>query len=182
MIQYSDTQLVTNTELEYIDALSDKLRRVKKNDREYSVYILNQHDKSIFLKKILKWVESITNVKLNNYDSNLYDSYLIHYTDGDFFSKHKDIDYFTGGISGKFVPNFRKFIGGFHLYSDYTGGEFVLYNDIEKINILNKPGIVYLFDSSIEHEVLPIKTGIRKSIVFFINEEHLILDKIKSII
>jgi len=182
MIQYSDTQLVTNTELEYIDALSDKLRRVKKNDREYSVYILNQHDKSIFLKKILKWVESITNVKLNNYDSNLYDSYLIQYSDNDYFSKHKDNDYFTNGMSGKFVPNFRKFVGGFHLPSDYTGGDFVLYNDMEKIKILNNPGVVYLFDSSIEHEVLPIETGVRKSIVFFINTENLILNKIKNII
>ncbi len=182
MIQYSDTQLITNAELEYIDTLSDKLRRVKKDDREYSVYILNQYDKNIFLKKVLKWVESVTDVKLNNYDCNLYDSYLIHYTAGDFFSKHKDNDYFTNGISGKFVPNFRKFVGGFHLYSDYTGGDFVLHNGVEKTKILNKPGVVYLFDSSIEHEVLPIEIGVRKSIVFFINTENLILNKTKSII
>ena len=52
----------------------------------------------------------------------------------------------------------------------------------EKINISNNPGVAYLFDSSIEHEVLPIESGIRKSIVFFINAEHLILDKVKSII
>jgi len=175
MIQYSNIQLINDDELNYIDTLSDELRRVKKNDREYSVYILNEYDKNIFLKKILKWVEVIANVKLNSYDSNLYDSYLINYNEGDFFSKHKDNDYLKNGVV-------RKFVGGFHLYSDYTGGEFVLYNDVEKINILNKPGIVYLFDSNIEHEVLPIETGIRKSIVFFINDENLILDKVKSII
>jgi hypothetical protein len=175
MIQYSNTQLINDDELRYIDTLSDKLIQVKKSDRNYYVYTLNDYDKNIFLTKVLKWIEVIAKIKLNSYDSNLYDSYLINYNKGDFFSKHKDSDYLKKDVV-------RKFVGGFHLYSDYTKGEFVLYNSIEKINILNKPGVTYLFDSSIEHEVLPIETGIRKSIVFFINEEHLILDKIKSII
>jgi hypothetical protein len=175
MIQYSDTQLITDDELAYLDTLSNKSIPVKKIDRQYSVYTLNDYDKNIFLTKILKWIESITAVKLNSYNSNVYDSYLINYDVGDFFSKHKDSDYLKNGVV-------RKFVGGFHLYSDYTNGEFVLYNDVDTINISNKPGVTYLFDSSIEHEVLPIKMGIRKSIVFFINTEHLISDNPKNII
>ena len=175
MIKYSTTQLITDEELRYIDTLCNNTLDVKKNDRQYSVYTLNEYDKNIFFEKILKWVESTAEIKLKSYDSNLYDSYLINYDSGDFFSKHKDSDYLKNG----FV---RKFVGGFHLYSDYTGGDFVLYNNVEKINILNTPGVVYLFDSSIEHEVLSVETGVRKSIVFFINAENLILDKPKSII
>jgi hypothetical protein len=175
MIKYSSTQLIADDKLQYIDSLSNKFDSVVKNDRRYSVYTLNDYDKNIFFKEILKWVESTTEIKLNSYDSNLYDSYLINYDIGDFFSKQKDNDYLKNGVA-------RKFVGGFHLYSDYTGGEFVLYDDVEVINILNKPGVVYLFDSSIEHEVLPIETGVRKSIVFFINDKHLILNKTKTII
>lgn len=175
MIEYSTTQLITDEELRYIDTLSDNSLDVKKNDRQYSVYTLNEYDKNIFFKKILKWVESTAEIKLHSYDSNLYDSYLINYDVGDFFSKHKDSDYLKSGVV-------RKFVVGFHLYCDYTGGDFILYNDTQQINILNNAGVVYVFDSDIEHEVLPIESGIRKSIVMFINKEHLILDKPKSII
>lgn len=175
MIKYSYTQLITNDELEYIDTLSDKVLSVKKNDRQYSVYTLNEYDKNIFLKKILNWIESIAKIKFNSYDSNLYDSYLINYDVGNFFSKHKDSDYLKNG-------NVRKFVVGFHLYCDYTGGDFVLYDGDIKTNILNKPGYVYLFNSNVEHEVLPIETGVRKSIVMFINENHITSNKIKSII
>jgi hypothetical protein len=175
MITYSPVQLVTDDELRYIDTLSDKSIKFKKSDRQYSVYTLNDYDKNIFLTKILKWVESITEVKLNNYNSNLYNSYLINYNEGDFFSKHKDSDYLKNGVV-------RKFVVGFHLYCDYTGGDFVLYENIEQTSILNKPGVVYLFDSDVEHEVLPIETGLRKSIVIFINTEHLISNNPKNII
>jgi hypothetical protein len=126
MIQYSNTQLITDDELGYIDALSNKSIQVKKLDRQYSVYTLNEYDKNIFLKKILKWVEDTAKVKLNNYDCNLYDSYLINYNKGDFFSKHKDSDYLNTGAV-------RKFVIGFHLYSEYMGGDFILYDGIKKI-------------------------------------------------
>jgi Rps23 Pro-64 3,4-dihydroxylase Tpa1-like proline 4-hydroxylase len=175
MINYSTTQLINDTELKYIDALCVKSTFFKTTNRQYFVYTLSEYDKNIFFKKILKWVESTTEMKLHSYDSYLYDSYLINYNVGDFFSKHRDSDYLKNGA-------LRKFVVGFHLYSDYTGGDFVLYDDMHRTNILNNAGVVYLFDSDIEHEVLPIKTGIRKSIVIFINKEHLILNKTKNII
>jgi predicted 2-oxoglutarate/Fe(II)-dependent dioxygenase YbiX len=175
MIKYSTTQLITDDELEYIDSLSKNVHKVKKNDRSYSVYTLNDYDKNIFFEKILKWIENTAELKLNNYDSNLYDSYLIKYDEGDFFSKHKDSDYLKNGVV-------RKFVIGFHLYCDYTDGDFILYSDTGQVNILNEAGVVYLFDSELEHEVLPIKTGVRKSIVMFINEDRIVSNKLKSII
>jgi hypothetical protein len=175
MIKYSNDQLITDDELKYIDSLSNNVLKVNKCDRRYSVYTLNEHDKNIFLKKILKWIEATGQVQLHRYDSDLYDCYLITYHKDDFFSKHKDNTYLKNGFM-------RRFVAGFHLYCDYTGGDFILYDDIKKTNILNKPGVTYLFDGDIEHEVLPIETGIRKSIIMFINEEHLISNKLKSII
>ncbi len=175
MITYSTTQLVADDELKRIDSLSSNLLKVKKSERRYSVYMLNGHDKSIFLKKILKWLEDTEKIRLRSYDPNLYDSYLINYYKDDFFAKHKDNDYLQNGFT-------RKFVAGFHLHCDYTGGEYVLYDDVKAINILNTAGVVYSFDAEIEHEVLPIETGVRKSIVIFINAEHLVSNKLKSII
>ena len=52
MIDYSTTQLITDTELEYIDTLSDKSTFFKTTGRQYSVYELNDYDKNIFLTKV----------------------------------------------------------------------------------------------------------------------------------
>jgi hypothetical protein len=176
MIKYSTNQLINDNELKYIDTLCNKVHRVEKDDRHYFVYTLNDDDKNVFFKKILKWVETTENIQLHNYDSNLYDCYLINYGKNDFFDKHKDNDYISKTTS------IRKFVVGFHLNSNYEEGEFVLYNNSVKTNILKNPGVSYLFDCDIEHAVLPIKEGVRKSIVLFINEEHIKLNKIKSII
>jgi hypothetical protein len=175
MIHYSKEKLVTDAELKFIDNLSEITHRIIKNDRAHSAYRLNFTEKEVFLKKILIWVENIMSIKLKSYDYNLYDTYLIIYNQNDFFSKHKDNQYMSKGV-------IRKFVIGFHLEYEYEGGEYSIIIDEEKMDIKNEAGIVYLFDGEIEHEVKPILSGIRKSVVIFIDNENIITSKKKNLI
>jgi len=85
------------------------------------------------------------------------------YVKGDFYDWHKDEsispyhDYkFTILINN----STNKYLGGdFQIFS--TGGE-------KTVNEFNQPGDVVMFKSDIPHKVLPIKTGKRNSIAFFI--------------
>jgi predicted 2-oxoglutarate/Fe(II)-dependent dioxygenase YbiX len=175
MIHYSKEKLVTDGELEFIENLSEITRRIVKNDRSHSAHRLNFMEKEVFLKKILMWVENTMSIKLKSYDYNLYDTYLIIYNQNDFFSKHTDNQYMSKGVT-------RKFVIGFHLESQYEGGEYSIFIDEKRIDITNETGIVYLFDGDIEHEVKPIRSGIRKSIVIFIDNENIMTGKTEKLI
>jgi len=170
MIHYSKEKLVTDDELKFIDNLSEMTRRIVKNDRAHSAHRLNFNEKEVFLKKILMWVENTMSIKLKSYDYDLYDTYLIIYNENDFFSKHTDNQYMTKGVT-------RKFVTGFHLECEYEGGEYSIFIDEKRMDITNEAGIVYLFDGELEHEVNPIKSGVRKSIVIFIDNENIITGK-----
>jgi hypothetical protein len=175
MIHYSKEKLVTDGELEFIENLSEITRRIVKNDRSHSAHRLNFMEKEVFLKKILMWVENTMSIKLKSYDYNLYDTYLIIYNQNDFFSKHTDNQYMSKGVT-------RKFVIGFHLESQYEGGEYSIFIDEKRIDITNETGIVYLFDGDLEHEVKPIRSGIRKSIVIFIDNENIMTGKTEKLI
>ncbi len=175
MIHYSKEKLVTDDELKLIDNLSPITRRIVKNDGAHSAHRLNFIEKEVFLKKILMWVENTMSIKLKSYDYDLYDAYFIIYNQNDFFSKHTDNQYMTKGVT-------RKFVIGFHLECEYEGGEYSIIIDEETIDIKNQAGIVYLFDGDLEHEVKPIKSGIRKSVVIFIDNENIITGKTTNLI
>jgi predicted 2-oxoglutarate/Fe(II)-dependent dioxygenase YbiX len=175
MIHYSKEKLVTDDELKFIDNLSPITRRIVKNDRAHSAHRLNFSEKEVFLKKILMWVENTMSIKLKSYDYNLYDTYLIIYNKNDFFSKHTDNQYMSKGVT-------RKFVTGFHLECEYEGGEYCIFADGKEVDIKNDVGIIYLFDGEIEHEVKPIKSGIRKSIVIFIDNENIMTGKTEKLI
>jgi hypothetical protein len=82
------------------------------------------------------------------------------YKTGDYIARHIDRESYQGYLFSLL----------FALSKDFSGGEMVLYNN----NDSNKFKIPYrglLFsDSGIPHEVLPIKSGIRKSLAIFLME------------
>jgi predicted 2-oxoglutarate/Fe(II)-dependent dioxygenase YbiX len=168
MNYYSTYQLITNEEILKINELSAYVEEFQKYDRKFSSYKLTNEDKDIFLKKILIWIENHLKIKLNSYNNNLYDTFLINYNTGDFFLKHKDDTFMQ--VKG----STRKYVCGFHLNNDYIGGEYCLYDSNETHTIIeNKIGYPYIFESKMYHEVKPVIEGTRKSIVIHIDKECL---------
>lgn len=177
MISYSEPNFITNVEISELEKLSGAMfRKSKENERSYSCLTLNSEQKEIFLKKILVWVESTYDIKLLSYSPEFYDSYMIYYYKDDFFSKHHDNQFM---FKHKMK---RKYVVGFHLNNDYEGGEYFLYYNNTKYEIDKTVGVVYTFDSELEHEITPITSSVRKSVVIFVNEQRIINNKHKNLI
>jgi predicted 2-oxoglutarate/Fe(II)-dependent dioxygenase YbiX len=66
---------------------------------------------------------------------------------------------------------------GVLLNDDFDGGEFNLYHQGKEIILEKKVGNTYIFDVAISHEVKPILKGIRYSLIWFIQNNHV---KVKS--
>lgn len=177
MISYSEPNFIDNYEISELEKLSATMfRKSKENERSYSILTLNSKQKEIFLKKILVWIESIYDIKLLSYSPEFYDSYMIYYNKCDFLYRHHD---------NQFIFNHkmkRKYVVGFHLNNDYEGGEYYLYFNNTKHEIDKTVGVAYTFDSELEHEVKPITSNIRKSVVIFVNEHRIINNKHKNLI
>ena len=82
---------------------------------------------------------------------------------GDWFGKHNDI------------RNNRVYAVGVLLNDDFIGGNFKFYNPGES-TLLKKIGNTYVFDTRIEHEILPILSGERYSLLWFLQKEHIKFD------
>ena len=150
--------LFSNEELEYIDSLwiDDKVKRF--DDR---LYMSCYTQEPTITTKLLKWFENKTGEHLKAYNLNLI---LHRYERGCYFGKHVDngIDYNRN----------RLYTIGFHLMSEYEGGQYILYNPYSIVD--KSPGVPYLNKASIEHEVTPITIGLRKSALIFIEAGDLI--------
>jgi len=150
--------LFSKDELEYVDSLwlDDKVKRF--DDRLYMSCYMQE---TTITTKLLKWFENKTGEHLKNYNLNLI---LHRYEPGCYFGKHVDngIDYNRN----------RLYTIGFHLISEYEGGEYILYNPHSIVD--KTPGVPYLNKASIEHEVTPITNGLRKSALIFIEINDLI--------
>lgn len=166
MLYLSNTQIINDYELKTLNNLSFYATPYKNDDRKYSSYKFPDSEKDIFLKKLLVWIESVLNLKLNNYENSKFDCFLIVYNVGDYFIKHSDDMYMA-----KKGTN-RKYVAGFHINNDYIGGEYNVYSNENKFEtITNQPGFTYLFDSNMHHEVNIVRSGVRKSVVVFIDNE-----------
>jgi Rps23 Pro-64 3,4-dihydroxylase Tpa1-like proline 4-hydroxylase len=150
--------LFNKEELEYIDSLwvDDKIKNF--DNRFYMSCFLQE---LTITTKLLKWFEEQTGEKLKHYNLNLI---LHRYQPGCYFGKHVD-----NGIN---YNRNRLYTIGFHLISEYEGGEYILYNPHSIVD--KTPGVPYLNKASIEHEVTPITNGLRKSALIFIEINDLI--------
>lgn len=172
MIHYSTYQLISDAELDFLEEKFIDFELIKRNDRCY--YSINIEDESVFpiIQKILMWVEQTLNIKFISYNS--FKRLMFHkFTENHFFSNHSDNTHISPTQN-------RRFAVGFHLNNDYIGGEYIL-TDVNHI-IKNTPGFVYVFDSYMKHEIKPIIKGERKSIIFFINYEDVIVNDKKEML
>ena len=122
---------------------------------------------------LLNWFTSVTNIKTKNYSDVPYGEkenellMTIHgYSEGDRFDKHIDIQ--------ESYSN-RLYNVGVQLNDNYEGGEFRIWNEKdEEITVPKVSGMAVAYDIRFWHEIAPIKSGIRWSIVFPIVKEFII--------
>lgn len=133
--------------------------------RKSNVYFLNVYSEKYkwIYEKMTTYVNYINNL---NFRKNLYGIEPMQYTEYDseyqgFYGKHKDDEY------SSLRPLKRSLSYSIQLTDprEYEGGELIIY-DGEKQTIANKQqGSITFFDSIMQHEVKPITSGFRKSLV-----------------
>ena len=151
-------KIFSENELKFLCEYDNQEHHRNMGDRKYKFKLLSD---KYYVEKLLKWFENESGEKLKHYNYEL----IIHtFKIGDYFSKHKD----AINIHNKN----RAYVVGLPLNSDYTGGDYILYEPNE---VLPKvAGIPYYFKSNREHEITKIESGIRKSALIFIYYEDLI--------
>jgi hypothetical protein len=90
---------------------------------------------------------------------------LLIYKEGDFFGKHCDDDSNKAfSTTGKLNYSNKKILytGGYVLNDTYTGGDFLLNNK----KISTTIGEIFIFGRNEEHEITPVKSGMRYSLHF----------------
>jgi hypothetical protein len=158
-------KLFTSDEINLIENSFHDMTKVQKRDRSYEVKALESEIIIPIKLKLLSWVESNLNIRLNSTDQKFG---ILRYNTNDFFLRHNDDDIKYRNAFGKN----RYLVTGFHLNDDYVGGDFTVY-DPEYI-ITKEIGVPYVFEVKRDHEVKIITSGTRKSVIMFINHEDVI--------
>ncbi len=137
--------------------------------RKSNVYFLNVYSAKYkwIYDKMVSYVNYINDI---NFKKTLYGIEPMQYTEYDsnyqgFYGTHKDEEYTT------MRPLRRSLSFSVQLTdpSEFTGGDFIIY-DGHKQTIANKQlGSITFFDSIMQHEVKPVTSGFRRSLVGWVN-------------
>ena len=130
----------------------------KSQNRKFNSEAINQSLETEWLfDKLKTFVETETDIQIRKIKKQIH---FHTFKEGDWFAKHND------------VRDNRLYAIGVLLNDDFVGGDFKLYNPFEQT--LNKVvGNTYLFDVKIEHEITPILSGERYSLLWFLQNEHI---------
>lgn len=135
--------------------------------KKYKCINLPRNEETHWLfQKLLNWFTSVTNIGTKDYTNSPVDDPInellltIHgYGPDDRFDKHVDIH--PGVFSN------RMYNIGVQLNDDYEGGEFIVWNEKDEELIIPKvAGTAVAYDIRFWHEIKPITSGTRWSIVF----------------
>lgn len=130
----------------------------KMNDREYSSKSIHHSVETKWLfDKLKTFFELETGLKIIKTKEEIHFHKFIK---GDWFGLHND------------VREKRLFALGVLLDDKFEGGDFKLYNPNE-YTLNKKIGNTYIFDVNIKHEITPILTGIRYSLLWFIDNNSI---------
>lgn len=147
-----------------------RLENGKKTGKFFNVWdIPNDKETHWFFKKIINWFSNISEIQIK--DSNYYPNGcgLHKYSKGDLFQKH--IDLTKNHLD-------RRWNLGIQLNEEYTGGEYVCYDNNDNPIILSKEvGTAIAYDAKTLHEIKEITSGERYSIVITITTHTLIEKK-----
>jgi len=141
-----------------IDAVKSDEKYWKYTDRKYLSYSINldQNTEWVF-KRLVDFFETETDIKIKKLKNTIH---FHKFNKGDWFDKHNDVR-----VS-------RLYAVGVLLNDNFEGGDFKLYNPNE-IVLNKKIGNGYIFDVRINHEITPILYGVRYSLLWFLQNEHI---------
>lgn len=148
-----------------VDECDNIINLQKNNLQDWKFYGRDYQSESITLNNETNWIfiklksffESETNLKIKRLHN------IIHfhkYKVGDYFGRHDD------------VKANRLYAVGALLNENFEGGDFKLYVPNE-ITLNKKTGNTYIFDVNIEHEIEPIKSNFRYSILWFLTLDNI---------
>lgn len=128
-------------------------------DRRYNSQPINYNESTKWIfEKLHGFFEKETNLTITNIKNKIH---FHKFVSGDWFGKHNDA-----------IDN-RVYAVGVLLNDNFIGGDFKLYNPNE--HTLNKTvGNTYIFESKMEHEITPILSGERYSLLWFLQKDNLI--------
>lgn len=143
---------------EIIDLSKINPQEWNSSDRKYksSTIVFNEHSEWIY-KKLKNFFEECSNQKLVALKKEIH---FHTFNENDKFDLHND------------ALDKRIFSVGVLLNDDFGGGDFNLYVP-NKITLDKVKGNCYIFDASISHEITPITSGERNSLIWFLQSEHL---------
>lgn len=142
----------------------------KKFGKFFNVWDI-QNDSNTFwvFERVLKWFSSVSNIELNfEQAKKIQGGSLLKYSKGDLFQKHMDL---TIGHEN------RRWNLGIQLNEEYTGGEYIGYNNDNEILISPKTGTAVAYDSTTYHEIKEITSGERYSLVICVINNMIIQKK-----
>ena len=132
------------------------------NDRLYESLLIQYNSETMWLFDRLKsFFEEITEIKMTNLKKDIH--YHIFKTSS-YFGLHSDD-----------LEN-RMYSVGVLLNDNFEGGDFILY-DKDGLTLNKTIGNTYIFDVSIKHEVTKIMDGERYSIIWFIKNDNIKIEK-----
>ena len=174
-----EIKLILSYTTKYTDLYAvplDEVVDVEQNRIEYSfdkwykkykcINLPRNKETNWLFQKLLNWFTSVSGVTTKDYTDSPVEAREIEllltiqgYSEGDRFDKHVDIQ------PGKYSN--RLYNVGVQLNDDYEGGEFVIWNEKDEEILLPKTaGTAVAYDIRFWHQIKPITSGTRWSIVF----------------
>jgi hypothetical protein len=149
-----------------ISSAENETTKWEMDDRKYESFpiISSEKNKWIF-DRLRSFFEEEANMLICR-DKNII--HLHKYKSEDYFDRHED------------TRENRLFSVGVLLNCNFSGGDFKLYGT-KNITIDKKAGNSYIFDTRIEHEISRITKGIRYSLIWFLDNTNLKIDRNKII-
>lgn len=125
----------------------DNRHLVRPEVQKYTDKILTLFTTANVTDKVSKAVKD-SNIRLRRLQANLM-------KDGAFIGKHTDIE---SHVNYKYTVVLR-------LNSNYTGGQLIIYNKNSTMAVNQQPNTAFLMDATLIHEVLPVLSGNRNSLI-----------------
>jgi hypothetical protein len=128
-------------------------------DRKYYSQQISYTENTKWLfEKLTEFFEMETKLEITTIKNKIH---FHKFVEGDWFGKHNDA-----------IDN-RVYAIGVLLNDNFDGGDFKLYNS-DEYTLNKQAGNAYIFDAKIDHEITPILSGERYSLLWFLQKNHLI--------